>query len=785
MANGKPNTARRREVRKSVQRPAPPWFSVVHRREAGHAVLFTLLLVGLCAVINLPHRQALPYQANQIVTRPVVARVGFEAVDQERTQNQRAAARANAPSVYTANHALYQKLEDRFVSLIRLADMASINEVGDDERARQKIDRAAFEAIKNYGQSDEKMAEWEAVKRDFLRRVFDLAILRAERYEAERLNDIGKIRIVHPDPPPEQPAQQIIYPSVWISTADARTLRERLDRFAVHFPEALRPAVIEAVMSTTGPTYLYDEVKTIEAREEAYRNAKPEYTKYARNTVFIAPGEKITSNHLDLLEAERDAYHAWLAAAGAVGEDRPNYPLLAQRPMLAEIGYIGVLLMIAAGLWVYVFRYYPRIAANPMRGLAITVLLALALGLSVATAGILPMADHIYGTLPTLLVVMVLAIVYDRRFALFIGGLHILLTAISLDLSMGFACVALAGVGVTAALLGDVRSRSKLVTTGLYAGLAMAVAAFIVALAEAPLDIPNGWSLVGHNILLAAGSGFIAGLLVQGILPLIERVFRVTTTMTLKELNDASHPLLQRLAQDAPGTYQHSLRLADITEAAAEAIGADGLLCRVGAMYHDIGKMNKPLYFIENQGGEPNKHNKLSPAMSLLIIVGHVKDGIEMAREFALPQVLRHFIESHHGTTLVEYFYHAARKQQEEAEKPAPSEFEFRYPGPKPQTKEAAIMLLSDGIEAAARTIDEPTPIRLEQLVHNIAMKRLMDGQFDECALTLQDLARAEAAINKTLCAIYHARVKYPGGERKKAEPVQPPQPAAPPAKMA
>ncbi len=206
-----------------------------------------------------------------------------------------------------------------------------------------------------------------------------------------------------------------------------------------------------------------------------------------------------------------------------------------------------------------------------------------------------------------------------------------------------------------------------------------------------------------------------------------------------------------------------------MTEAAAEAIGADALLCRVGAMYHDIGKINKPQYFIENQLGGQNRHDKLSPAMSLLIIVGHVKDGVEMAREYNLPPVIRHFIESHHGTTLVEYFFHAAKKQKAEEDKPAPSEFEFRYPGPKPQTKEAAIMLICDGLEAAARAMDEPTAVRLEQLVHGIATKRLMDGQFDECNLTLGELARVEAAVTKTLCAVYHTRIKYPDGKKAPA----------------
>ena len=209
-----------------------------------------------------------------------------------------------------------------------------------------------------------------------------------------------------------------------------------------------------------------------------------------------------------------------------------------------------------------------------------------------------------------------------------------------------------------------------------------------------------------------------------------------------------------------------------MAEAAADSIGADGLLCRVGAMYHDIGKMNKPGYFVENQGGGPNRHDRLSPAMSLLIIVGHVKDGAEMSREAGLPPAIRHFIESHHGTTLVEYFYHAAKQQQKETgDDQAPAEFTFRYPGPKPQSKEAAILMICDGVEGAARSLPEPTPIRLEQLVSTLANKRLMDGQFDECNLTLQDLHKIGQAITRTIQAIHHGRIAYPKDEQEQKQP--------------
>ena len=229
------------------------------------------------------------------------------------------------------------------------------------------------------------------------------------------------------------------------------------------------------------------------------------------------------------------------------------------------------------------------------------------------------------------------------------------------------------------------------------------------------------------------------------------------------------------MQQRAPGTYNHSLNVASLGEAAAEAIGADGLLTYVGALYHDIGKMNKPDYFVENQTPGFNRHDKLSPAMCLLVIVGHVKDGLELAREFNLPRPLHHFIESHHGTTLVEYFYHRGRRQAEAAaglriargedeEPECPSEMEYRYPGPAPRTKEAAILMLCDAVESAARDHGRPDARPHRRAVRAIANKRLMDGQFDECDLTLRELNTIVEAVSKTLASIYHGRIQYPGG---------------------
>jgi cyclic-di-AMP phosphodiesterase PgpH len=258
------------------------------------------------------------------------------------------------------------------------------------------------------------------------------------------------------------------------------------------------------------------------------------------------------------------------------------------------------------------------------------------------------------------------------------------------------------------------------------------------------------------------------------LLPVIERAFNVTTGMTLVDLRDPKQPLLKELQFRAPGTYNHSLNVAAVAEAAADAIGCDSLLTYVGALYHDVGKMNKPEYFVENQVGSTNKHDKLSPAMSLLVVVGHVKDGMELAREFELPSKIQQFIEGHHGTTLVEFFYHRARQQAlkgkdgqelDPEDTYVPDEFEYRYPGPKPRTKEVAILMVADAVESAARAMTDPTPSRIDALVRTIANKRLLDGQFDDCELTLKELHIIVESISRTVTSMYHGRIAYPTGE--------------------
>jgi len=313
------------------------------------------------------------------------------------------------------------------------------------------------------------------------------------------------------------------------------------------------------------------------------------------------------------------------------------------------------------------------------------------------------------------------------------------------------------GGGLAASLATQsIKRRSALVRVGIVIGcVQMALAGTFLLLAE---DAPGAADLPGLARLGLAG--VVTGLLVSGLLPAIESLFGVTTDISLLELgNTHESPLLRKLLLEASGTFHHSYIVGLLAEAAAEAIGANALLARVGALYHDVGKLNKVHYFAENSPEARERHKALAPEMSMLIISAHPRDGVELGRYYGLPPALLDFMVEHHGTTCLEYFHERAVQLRGEENV---SEAGFRYQGPKPRTREAAAVMIADAAEAIARQMPDPSRSRLEAMVHKVALKRLMDGQFEDCGLTLSELARVEAACVKVLCAIYHTRSTWP-----------------------
>jgi putative nucleotidyltransferase with HDIG domain len=353
---------------------------------------------------------------------------------------------------------------------------------------------------------------------------------------------------------------------------------------------------------------------------------------------------------------------------------------------------------------------------------------------------------------------MIIAIAFKPNFALMVTFGLSLLTCIALGTDIPHFLVIMGGTAAGVLTLSEVRTRTKLIKVGATASLTYFLMTWATGLwQDQPIE------LVRSDSFWRADWGLMAGFFLGGSLPFLENALGIVTGISLLELGDNTHPLLQELVRRAPGTHNHSITVGAIAESAAERVGADALLVRIGAYFHDIGKMLKPHYFIENQVGPVNRHAKLAPAMSTLIIIGHVKDGVDLGRQHHLPEPIIDLIEQHHGTTLVEFFYHEAnRRNGANPDAAAIPESAFRYPGPKPQTREAAILMVADAVESASRALSEPAPARLEGLVTDLIDKRLRDGQFDECGLTLCEIAEIRDSLIKSLIGIYHGRVKYP-----------------------
>lgn len=515
------------------------------------------------------------------------------------------------------------------------------------------------------------------------------------------------------------------------------------------YPELIliRPLLERWLLSEAPITLRFDSAATQSARRTARESVSIVTDDYNRGDLLLEPGEPINEEILAVLRAEYDRI-----------EDRVPP---AQR--LARVVNVFLMLVVLAALnGYYLINNHPELIRKFSR-------LALYLTAMVAAAAVGrwlsydPWRAEVIAVMGT---AMIFAIAYDQVLGAIMAFTLTIIIVLSTTMDFG-QFVALVSVSATAvSRLSRVASRSSLIKIGLWAGAVY----FIVSVGT---DIIQGQSLqslpVDSLVLLRSlrGMGWclVTGFLVAGSLPFVESAFGVVTNISLLEMSDVSHPLLKELVRRAPGTYNHSIAVATIGETAADHIGANGLLVRVGAYYHDIGKMLKPQYFIENMSeGMESRHQHLAPAMSTLIIIGHVKDGVDLARQHNLPQPIVNFIEQHHGTTLVEYFFRAAARKadQQPDHRTDAEESSFRYPGPKPQSREAGVMMIADAVESASRTLSEPTPRRIESLVQEITMKRLMDGQFDESSLTLSEIRQIEDSLTKSLIGIYHGRIKYP-----------------------
>lgn len=509
-------------------------------------------------------------------------------------------------------------------------------------------------------------------------------------------------------------------------------------------------------------------------REETTKAQNHAIAEMDQPIVMVKEGELILKKGKELTESDLEKFREFLSLTA---EDRnllPKRIFITVGTFLIAIFYISLVLP----------NFWRDTARSTIVAIAILSNLCLSrLILELGSTDLFGGNSILIGLIPYLIPMafapMIVMISVGPRMA----ALSALMTSV-FHATMQNAGIEALAISLGSALVGayfcrEIRHRGSALKAGAMAGLTGSLLALGIGFASGGAGVAS----VNHA-LASLLMGVFTGGLVLTAMPLIEHGFKVATDATLFELTDFNHPLLRKMQVEAPGTYHHSLMVANLSENAAVAVGANPILCRACSLFHDIGKMAQPHYFTENQGEFANPHNRQNPAMSALIIKSHVKEGIEMARENGLPKIMRDVIRQHHGTTLVKYFFHQAKQKIKQEKLPygeldaeEPDESTYRYDGPKPRFKESAIIFFADSVEAAARSLPKVTQHSVEELLENIFQDRLEDRQLDECPLTLEEVAKIKKSFTKTTLNMLHSRIEYPeedkqsGGRKGSASP--------------
>ena len=528
---------------------------------------------------------------------------------------------------------------------------------------------------------------------------------------------------------------------------NVRTLREARDfarnRLSRQFEADLVRTAIQLLNLVMEPNLIFSIHDTEERIMDLIDAISPTKGAVSTDQVIIRRGDIITPERYNMLVS--------LSRARA---ERASDIEIWKRYVGESILVIAVFLI----FFFYVYLYRRKIFdQNPM-----LLLVLLTISLLYATGAVVARMEDISPyVVPFAIVPILLTIIFDSRVGLMTTTLLALMAGLMFGNSFEFVVATITACSIGVYSVRDIKDRSQFyITTPALIYISYAVVLFGFTLIKV-----GGWGQYFDNLMFLAGNA-VGIWLTYPLILLIEKAFRITTDVTLLELSDTNKPILKKLMLEAPGTFHHSLQVANLSEAGAAGIGANSLLCRVGALYHDIGKLEKPQYFVENQHSG-NAHDKLKPRMSALIIKNHVDAGVKMAEEQELPDIIISFIRTHHGSSLIKFFYEKA--MNESGNEQEIQEEDFRYDGPIPATKETGILLLADSVEAASRSMSDHSYQKLENLVNRLVDDRLAEGQLNNCALTLQDLKVIKDVFTRILQGMYHGRVKYPGQEEAEA----------------
>ncbi|ETI89044.1 MAG: Membrane protein containing HD superfamily hydrolase protein [Clostridium butyricum DORA_1] len=514
--------------------------------------------------------------------------------------------------------------------------------------------------------------------------------------------------------------------SLNIARDSAVSLVEKLN-----LADKLKYVLEELVKGQINPNCFYDEEKTQELIDETRKSVAKVVIK--QNQIIVKEGVPVTQNQLDII-----------SDLGMLDDGKNTSIYLYVYIVLAM--FVGIIMFLQYN---YIDRNYSEIFKNTKKITLISVINLMTLVFA-RTIGLVSPFLIPFACAPILLTLLI-----NYKISIVISILNVIVISIATGFDAQVMMLGVISSILGATLLKKMQQRNEL----LYSTIYLSIVGVIITVSTGILISSNL-----REVLIKSGITFIGGVLsgifALGILPFLEGTFNEVTTLKLLELSNPNHPLLKKLLMEAPGTYHHSMLVANLAEMASEEVGANSVIVRIGSYYHDVGKTERPYFFGENQMGGENPHNHMTPNLSAKIIISHVKDGIELARKHNLPKVIQDIIREHHGTTLVKYFYYTMKNNSENPE--AVKEEDYRYPGPIPNSKEAGIIMLADSVEAAVRSIKEPSEDKIKEMINNIISDKLSCGQLNDCNLTIKDIEKIKKCFLTALNGIYHHRIEYP-----------------------
>ena len=633
---------------------------------------------------------------------------------------------------------------------IAQSDIKASRETVDEAASKEILDAALQKVDKQYTQKSEVKTNAESEVKDLFEKIINLVSSNGEvkdkvkeltnykkfslsEYDATTLLNLNKDTLKNLQWEILDVLNTVYEPNIQDGNEESlssakQTANSEIDK--LNLDSSYEKIIRNIVLSEIKPNLFYDAEKTNEKIEEVKKNTEKVIIK--KNQIIVKEGEPVTEGQIQVLKE-----------LGIINEGKTGGLLLLY--ILTAI-FVGIILYLQ---YTYVKKNHKEIYEDNKKLILICLLNVIYLILASGTKYLSPYL------IPMVCTPLLLSMLINHRISLVLGSYNVILLGALVEFDPQVILLGFISTILGATVLRKMQQRNDIIYATLGIGGLCGALNFLIGM----MVSINVQEVIINSLLTVVGV-LISGVLTIGILPFLENTFDVVTTLKLLELSNPNSPLLRKLLMESPGTYHHSMLVANLAEMAAEEIGANPVVTRIGAYYHDVGKTARPYFFKENQIGNENPHDKITAALSARIIISHVKDGVDLSKEYKLPKIIQDIIAEHHGTTFVKYFYITEKNNSDDPD--SINEDDYKYPGPIPSTKESGIIMLADSVEAAVRSITDPTSEKIEQMVSNIVDGKIKDKQLNNCDLTFKDLDKIKKCFLKALKGIYHQRIEYP-----------------------